>query len=205
MSEEWRNEIEGRFSYAYINTVEPGDGVEVKVGYWAINPGAWYWKTFLIATIASPELKQELDTTRELGQEARRAKSYWLADDIKWEKFYMPNYPVAVVIQLFGHDDANKQWNWTEYDAWAYYGYIPPDFPQPLCYAVVYLSPRGPNEPSAPATSESQIIYTGGMVPIPGTVPLPPPPVPRAGGFPWGIAAVIGGGVIILGSLIKKN
>ncbi len=204
-NEDWRHEMTGRFTYTYINTVEPGGPVKVNIGFWALNPGALYWKTFLIATIAVPELRQELDAARELGQEAKRNKSYWLDDPFLGPplRFLMPDNQVAILLQLFGHDDANKQWNWTEYDAWAYYGQVPPDFPQPLCYAVIYLNPREMGEPSAPAIPDHQVVYTDGTGPSPVIVPIPPPPEP--GKFPWGVVAIVGGGAILLGSLIKRK
>jgi len=91
--------------------LQVGQQIEVSVDFYALNPGAWYWKTFLIAD--SPQLAgfpKELDATREIGQEGGRRKTYNLG--------VMPGETVALSFFLFGHDDASYDWDWGEYQAW---------------------------------------------------------------------------------------
>jgi len=94
-----------------------GSKIQLGFGYYALNPGALYWKSVIIAD--SPTLgRMTLQVTREIGQEGgfnTRTFSLW----------NMRHDSVAITLSLWGHDDAGYDWNWADYDTYmlGMYGY----------------------------------------------------------------------------------
>lgn len=101
--------ITGYFTEVKIPEVPVGSDIEATIGFYALNPGALYWKTFLIADSFQVGRK-ELDATREMGQEGGRTKTYSLGT--------MPDKTVGITIRIFAHDEAGYDWDWTQFQAW---------------------------------------------------------------------------------------
>lgn len=194
--------MQGRFiAGPAIKPVYVGDWVKATVGYWALNPGAWWWKTVLLA-LCWNRVEQALDITREIGQEAGRTKTYLLGDG-EHGVLKMPDLTIAITFYLFGHDDANYWFDWDDF--WAYfYGWDSAGL-TPLCYATIYLSPRLTGEPpQPPAMPEHQIVYT----PTPEGVveeekPIIPPPVGKKLNFVP--VLLIGGGAVLVATSARKK
>jgi len=89
-----------------------GDEIKFALGYYALNPGALYWKTFIVAD--SPTLARKvLEATRELGQEGGfNSRTYNFGR--------MPDRTIAITLSLWGHNDAGYDWNWGDYDSYMY-------------------------------------------------------------------------------------
>ncbi len=102
--------ITGYFTKVEVPAVQPGQDIKATVGFYALNPGAWYWKTFLIVSSPGLNLQKELVTTRETGQAGGRTATYNLGK--------MPDKEIAISFFLFAHDDAGYDWNWVEYQSW---------------------------------------------------------------------------------------
>lgn len=103
--------ISGNFiSVDVPSNIVVGEDIEVTIDFYAINPGALYWKTFLIADSFRLNLLKELDATRETGQEGGRKKTYNLGK--------MPDKDVTITFLIFAHDDAGYDWDWDEYAVW---------------------------------------------------------------------------------------
>jgi len=84
--------------------------IKATVGFYAVNPGALYWATYLIADSPGLGAPVLLDKAREIGQEGRRTKTYSLGR--------MPDKEIAISLFLFAHDDAGKDWDWGAYRGW---------------------------------------------------------------------------------------
>jgi hypothetical protein len=112
MSQQIAGAITGYFTQVTVpSQLEVGQDINVSVSFYAINPGALYWKTFLI--LSSYQLNPNyrlLDAAREIGQEGGRTKTYKLGP--------MPNENVALSFFLFAHNDAGYDWNWDEFNMW---------------------------------------------------------------------------------------
>ena len=103
--------ITGHFILVEVPTqVQVGDDIIVTIDFYAINPGAWYWATFLIVDSPGLGYRKMLDKAREIGQEGGRRKTYNLGP--------MPDKNIALSFFLFAHDDAAYDWSWDEYDIW---------------------------------------------------------------------------------------
>ncbi|KKL06346.1 hypothetical protein LCGC14_2596950, partial [marine sediment metagenome] len=119
-----------------------GQTLKATVDYVATNPGALYWKTWLIAVSSQLNLRKMLDETRELGADGGRVKTYSLGT--------MPTVTTAISFFLFASDNASASWNWSAFDRWLDRGYnLPAD--------VVYLgSDYKWVEPAAPALPDPE-------------------------------------------------
>lgn len=102
--------ITGYFISVGVPEVPVGEDVKATIDFYAINPGALYWATFLIADSPGLSLRELLDKAREIGQEGGRKKTYNLGP--------MPDKDVAISFFIFAHDDAGYDWDWNEYDRW---------------------------------------------------------------------------------------
>lgn len=101
--------ITGYFISVDVPEVAVGEDIEATIDFYAINPGALYWATYLV--MDSPGLERKLlDKAREIGQEGGRRKTYTLGK--------MPNKDIWVSFFLFAHDDAARDWSWSEYEWW---------------------------------------------------------------------------------------
>lgn len=177
-------DITGKFTEVIVDKANVGDQLHCRIGYYGLNKGAWYWKTFLIA-VSPGRLRQEISATRELGQEARGEHEYWLGD-LEYGRLLQPDREIAITFMLFGHDDANYQWSWG--DLWAAEEMIPnPGGAQLLATALVFIGPRAAGEPKTPVEPEFETEYepspeTGVPEPVvqpaPVTITRPPEPSP---------------------------
>lgn len=102
--------ITGYFTEVTVPQVAVGEDIKATIGFYAKNPGAYYWKTFLIADCPGLGFRAVLDAAREVGQEARRTKTYTIGE--------MPDRRIVNSFFLFAHDDAAYDWSWGEYLAW---------------------------------------------------------------------------------------
>ncbi len=103
--------ITGFFTKVEIPEVRVGEDIKATIGFYALNPGAYYWATFLIVDSIGLPLVKMLDKARETGQEGGREKTYSLGR--------MPDRGmVAIGFFLFAHDDAGYDWDWAEYNRW---------------------------------------------------------------------------------------
>lgn len=94
-----------------------GEKIEIELGYYVVNPGALYWKTFII--LSSPQLEPThriLDATREWGSEAYRVSEFNLGR--------MPDKTVSLSCYIFAHDEAGYDWDWENYYNWLNTGVI---------------------------------------------------------------------------------
>lgn len=102
--------ITGHFISVEVPEVAVGQEIMATIDFYAQNPGALYWSTFLVADSPGLGLRKLLDKARETFEEGGRKKTYSLGT--------MPNKEVAISFFLFAHDDAVYDWNWGEYAAW---------------------------------------------------------------------------------------
>ena len=116
--------ITGSIRSVDIPQVEAGQTLKATVDYVASNPGALYWKTWLIGISYQLNLKKILDETREIGTDGGRVKTFTLGTQ--------PDRTAAISFFLFASDSASASWNWATFDAWMQYGYALPA-------GVVYL------------------------------------------------------------------
>lgn len=142
--------ITGSFTKVEVPQVAAGQQLKATLGYYALNPGAWWWKTFLIA-IAPGRLRQEVEATRELGEEGHQEHTYWLGD-IEHGRLLQPDKEIGITFFLFGHDDAGYQWDWQDLDA-ALMGTSSPSGAQLLATYPVFT---GPGEGPAPIPGEPE-------------------------------------------------
>ncbi len=102
--------ITGYFISVEVPEVAVGQDIKATIDFSALNPGALYWSTFLVADSPGLGLKRLLDKARELGQEGGRKKTYTLGK--------MPDKAVSISFFIFAHDDAGYDWDWGEYQDW---------------------------------------------------------------------------------------
>ncbi len=88
--------------------VKVGDKIPLRVGYTALNPGALYWSTAIMAKMGTGP-PMIVSTTREIGQEGGGEHSYSL--------MVMPTTKQTITVRLFGHDDAGHQWSGVDWVA----------------------------------------------------------------------------------------
>ena len=124
--------ITGYFTKFSVPQVAAGQRIRATLGYYAKNPGAIYWKTFLIA--GGIDIKKEVSATREWG-EGRGERTYDIG--------VMPPRRVSITFALFAHDNAGYDWSWTDWTRWV------EDLPssggaQFLDYRIVTLDPGTP-------------------------------------------------------------
>lgn len=98
------------FNKVEIPPVAVGEEIKATIDFYAINPGALYWKSFLVVDSPGLNLKKVLDAAREVGQDGGRQKTYSLG--------IMPDKEIAISLFIFAHDDASYEWNWGEYQGW---------------------------------------------------------------------------------------
>lgn len=104
--------ITGQLRVTIPSIVVIGSDIKATINFYALNPGALYWRTFLVADCPALGLRKLLDEAREIGQEGGREKTYDLG------KMPVIDGSFTVSIFLFAHDNANYQWDWGEYYAW---------------------------------------------------------------------------------------
>ena len=132
--------ITGGIYLVDVPSVAVGSTIKATVDYRATNPGALYWKTWLIYTSyqLSPDHKM-LDETRETGSDGGRTKTYSLAP--------MPNSNVVIDFQLFASDQAAMSFDWGTWTAWMDgFGSLPAGMVY-LGHEFAYLSPGTPPPP----------------------------------------------------------
>jgi len=122
-----------------VNAPDVGVGQTIRatVDYRATNPGALYWKTWLICSSyqLSPDHKM-LDETREIGSDGGRTQTYSIAS--------MPDSNVVIDFQLFASDQAGMSFDWNAWAAWMDgFGSLPAGMVY-LGHKFAYLSPGGP-------------------------------------------------------------
>jgi Cys-rich repeat protein len=123
--------MNGSLTKVSIPKVAAGEQIKATIGYSATNPGAYYWKTFIIAA-AGTYIQKEVSATREIGQEGGGEHTYSLG--------VMPDKKIALGIYLFAHDDAGYDWDWNDFWAWTG-GYSDPSMAQCLDYKITVLEP----------------------------------------------------------------
>lgn len=98
--------ITGGITKAEIKEVKTGEYLDLDVAFNGSNPGANYWKLFLVAmdSVGNKELVQ---ATRVIGSSFTKTDKYRL-----WK---MPSQGVNVEIRLYGHDEAGYRWNWADW------------------------------------------------------------------------------------------
>jgi len=98
--------IIGNISRLSVAQVKPGDYIDIDISFEASNPGALYWKLFLVAmdNLGNKELVQ---ATRVLGGSFTKSDRYRL-----WK---MPSQTITIDVRLFGHDDAAYDWHWSDW------------------------------------------------------------------------------------------
>lgn len=138
-------QITGEFTKVIVPEVPVGQDIRATLGYSALNPGALYWKTFLVAYGDNGVIKKELSATREIGQGADSEHTYTVAK--------MPNRFIGITFCLFAHNDAGYDWNWSDFFNWEQ-GYANPYGAKCLDYRIIYLEPREPEEPPIPEEGE---------------------------------------------------
>lgn len=133
--------ITGHFISVDIPQVVVGEDIRATIDFYAINPGALYWATFLVVDSYGLNLKRLLDKAREIGQEGGRIKTYNLGK--------MPDARVAISLFIFAHDDAGYDWDWSEYEIWlagypvevthlgSEYKFISPILPPPYVGTII--------------------------------------------------------------------
>ena len=128
-----------------------GSDILATIDFYAINPGALYWSTFLIVDSEGLPLLRMLDKAREIGQEGGREKTYNLGK--------MPDRLVGFSFFLFGHDDASYDWDWQDYERWKLGAAVP--FKH-LDSAYRFITPieEEPPEPEPPDEVEFSGVIT---------------------------------------------
>jgi len=113
--------ITGHFISVDVPEVAVGEDIKATIDFYALNPGALYWATYLTVNsgfvLGGPVL---LDKAREIGEEGGRKKTYNLGK--------MPDTTFTLFFHIFAHDDATHDWDWWEYDAFL------EGYPTPLTY-----------------------------------------------------------------------
>ena len=96
--------ITGEFTtFELPEKLEAGQQIKWKMNYKALNPGANFWSTCVMAKVGNEV--RVVFTTKEIGQEGGSGS---------WDKDYnlgaMPAAKTTVQIKLFGHNDAGYSW-----------------------------------------------------------------------------------------------
>lgn len=143
-------EITGHLTKVEVPRVAAGRDIRATIGYYALNPGAAYWKTFLIAVGNAERIKKELAATREIGEEGHGEHTYTVG--------VMPDYEISITFALFAHPDAGYDWSWGDWEAWLN-GWPNPAGAQCLDYAIVWLSPAPPEAPEEGQFRSFEISY----------------------------------------------
>ena len=162
--------ITGGIYSVNVPSVAVGQTIKATVDYRVTNPGALYWKTWLIYSSyqLSPDHKM-LDETRETGSDGGRIKTYSLAT--------MPDRNVVITFTLFASDKAGDSFDWAAWAAWKDgFGNLPAGMVN-LGSKSVSLSPGTPPPPeytlnvsvASPAVgyvtkSPNKTIYAAGEV-----------------------------------------
>lgn len=129
--------ITGHFTTLEVPPVVIGKDIKATIGFYAINPGALYWRTYLVAVSGDRKIERMLETTREIGEEGHRTKTYTVGK--------MPGYEIAITFCLFAHANPLYAWDWADYILWE--ASLPnPTGAQCLDYDIVFLSPGTPEE-----------------------------------------------------------
>jgi len=137
--------ITGYFISVDVPEVPVGEDIKATIDFYAINPGALYWSTFLIADSPGLGLTKLLDKARELGQEGGRIKTYNLGK--------MPDKSIAISFFIFAHDDAGYDWDWSEYLTWMN------GYPIEITYLNSAYRFLSPGEPPPPPPEE--VVFSG--------------------------------------------
>jgi Cys-rich repeat protein len=127
--------MNGSLTKVSIPQVVAGGQIKATIGYSATNPGAYYWKTFIIA-VAGTYIQKEVSATREIGEMGSNERTYSIGE--------MPNKKIALGIYLFAHDDAGYDWDWNDFWAWTG-GYSNSSMAQCLDYKITVLEPTETN------------------------------------------------------------
>lgn len=206
--------ITGYFTLVDVSEVPVGEDIKATIDFYAINPGALYWATFLVVDCPQLGLRKLLDKAREIGEEGGRKHTYTIAK--------MPGKNITLSFFLFAHDDAGYDWSWMEYDIWL----------QGYSVEITYLSSNykflSPVEISPPVEEPVMVVSQPFTVEYQLTPPTPPeeppeavlvasvpfvvkykavPPVPpdeEEKKFPWGPAALVAGGAVLVVTSIEK-
>jgi len=101
--------IEGYFISVEVPEVAVGEDIKATVDFYALNPTAIRWVTWLIADSPGLGLRKILDQAGEWGQDGGRKKTYNLGK--------MPDREIAITFMIWAHDDAGHDWSWPEYEA----------------------------------------------------------------------------------------
>ena len=138
-----------------IPEVPVGADIIATVGYYAVNPGALLWHTWVV--IDSPGLGLRtipavLDTN-ETGEIGGRVQTVNLGP--------MPDKTVAISFFFFAHDEAGYNWDWNEYDAWLMGGPMNPTY---LGSYYITLSPGTP-EPVIDFEHLHHVSHRGQLIP----------------------------------------
>ncbi len=133
--------ITGSIRSVSITPVQAGQTLQATVDYVATNPGALYWKTWLVAFSYGMSLQKMLDETREIGEDGGRVKTYSLAT--------MPSNTVSISFFLFASDQASASWDWNRFLAWLNYGASLPDGVEYLGSNYQTAAPADPPLPNS--------------------------------------------------------
>ena len=102
--------ITGHITSLEVPDVQVGENIKATITWEAVNPDAWYWKSWVIVHIYGMDIKLELDATREIGQYGGRTQTLTLVK--------APDKEITLQFTIFAHDDARYDWSWDEYDRW---------------------------------------------------------------------------------------
>ena len=103
--------ITGKFTNVEIpESVKPGTQIPLTVNYEALNPGALYWSSCIMAKVtlagAPPYPTKLVVITKEVAQTGGK----WAMPGHKFNLGTMPNERVSIKLRLLGHDDAGHKW-----------------------------------------------------------------------------------------------
>lgn len=121
----------GQITNLVVPQVQVGSQIRATIGYHASNPGALAWRTFLIAHTGDWYIQKLLKTKSEVGSEGGGENTYDVG--------IMPNKTIGIVFRLFGHNDANYNWNWQDLYDLLENGYS--SGAQPLAFNVAWMEP----------------------------------------------------------------
>lgn len=147
--------ITGSIVSVSIPQVLPGATLYATVNYSAVNPGALYWKTWLVAISSVMGLQKVIDETREIGEDGGRTKTYNLGA--------MPSNTTAITFYLFASDNASDSFDWSAFWSWYNYGIALPDNMQRLDWTIEYAYPASP---SLPDPEFANLVVTGATSPV---------------------------------------
>jgi hypothetical protein len=147
--------ITGSIVSVSIPQVAVGETIKATVKYTATNPGALYWKTWLIGYSSILGLKKILDETREIGSDGGRTKTFSLGSQ--------PSSTVGISFFLFASDNASDSFNWSAFDTWMYYGYGLPDNIEYLGSSYAFATP---GSAGLPDPEFRNLVVTGATSPV---------------------------------------